>query len=95
VSPVPVKFGSGVASKITPGKAGGGGKTAGSKLIVVATPSALASMMACLKLPGPLSAKVVTTSCAQETEALASTKLSMPMKINLPGFIRLSCFSML
>jgi hypothetical protein len=91
VSPItPVKFGSGVCNKMTPGNAGGGGKTAGSKLIVVATLSVLASRMACLKLPGPLSANVVTTICAQETEALASIKLSRPMKINLPGFSRRS-----
>jgi len=48
---------------MTPGKAGGGGKTSGSKLIVVATPSLFASVMAWIRLQCPLAEIVVITSC--------------------------------
>ena len=65
VSPIPVKVGRAELSKITPGAAGGGGKTAGSKTILVGPPSLLAVVIAARKLPGPESATVVTTICAR------------------------------
>jgi len=78
VSPAPVKAGSCVTSEITPGGLGGGGKTAGSKVMTVATPSELAAPIAALKLPAPESAVLVTTmaheGAAPMTNEIANAK---------------------
>ncbi len=68
VSPGSVSGGCWDASVIVPGK------TVGSKVIGVGTPSALASMIACLKLPGPKSFVFVTT-IAQETEVPIASEI--------------------
>jgi hypothetical protein len=54
---------------MTPGAAGGGGKTNGSNVMVVATPSPFAVVIAALKLPEPESARLLTISCAKAHDA--------------------------
>src|SRR3989304_8487746 len=68
VSPLPVMDGSCEVRKIV------AGKTAGSNVIVVATPSPFAARMACLKLPTPALFVLVTTM-AHDDEAPKSRKL--------------------
>ena len=83
VSPGSVNGGSCVLSEITPGALGGGGKTVGSNVIEVATPSLFAVAMAALKLPPPESFALVTT-IAHEEDASNVNKLSNARKTSLP-----------